>query len=308
MDKDAREAPRATIGIPTRNGERTLRYALRSACQQDYPNLEIVVSENDSQDRTYEIAAEFAAEDDRIRIIRQTESLKALENFRAVWRAGKGKYFVWLADDDLLEKDFVTRCVATLEANPEAVLTFGELIAFSDYEEMSDAVPYPLYDFATKGQPGWRRLIKARDGGYEVKGLFLREALENYGWYEHTVSPDWPLLTYFMMFGEVVVSPGALSYTGSALPESGEDRARTQSFSTIERFPTATLSWRCGLAARDAATAKGRRRFPLLDAALTFVSLIWLNRRSIVQRASSEASVKIQRLRGKDAGGPRVDL
>lgn len=279
------DRPLVTVGIPTRNGERTLRYAIRSACAQDYPNLEVVISENASDDATASIASGFSAEDTRVRVIRQSQPLTMLHNHRAVWEAGRGKYFVWLADDDLIGETFVSRCVEAMEARPEAVLAFGELVAFTDYEGMSDAAVWPHVGFGTEGQSRWKRLWKDRHSGYEIKGLFRRDVFEGYGWYDHTVSPDWPLLTYLMLAGEVIEVPDATAYTGSHLPESGADRARTQSFSKVERFPTATLSWRCGLAARDAARTQGQWSWVVLDAAMTFLSLLWVNRRSLVQRA-----------------------
>ncbi len=285
MTPQPKDLPLVTVGIPTRNGARTLRYAIRSACAQDYPNLEIVVSDNASDDETAEIAAGFTSQDQRVRVIRQRTPLTMLQNHRAVWKEGRGKYFVWLADDDLLGERFVSSCVPPMEASPDAVLAFGQVIAFTDYQGMTDAVVWPHRGFATEGKSRWHRLWKDRHSGYEIKGLFRREVFDSYGWYEHTVSPDWPLLTYLMLVGEVIEVPGAAAYTGSYLPESGEDRARTQSFSRIERFPTAKLSWRCGLAARDAAIRRGERSFVPVDAAITFFSLLWVNRRSLLTRA-----------------------
>lgn len=297
MSPSEQELPLVTVGIPTRNGERTLRYALRSACDQDYPNLEIVVSDNASDDDTSSIAGEFASVDPRVRVVTQERPLTMLQNHRAVWRESRARYFVWLADDDLIERSFVSHCVAALERVPDGVLAFGKVIAFSDYEGMGDAVLWPHVGFATRGQSRWRRLWRDRHSGYEVKGLFRREVFEDYGWYDHTVSPDWPLLTYLMLVGEVIDVPDATTYTGSYLPESGADRARIQSFSTIERFPTVTLSWRCGLAAHDAERRRGEKSWVLLDAAVTFLSLLWVNRRSLLPRAIEQGKGKLRRAR-----------
>lgn len=290
------DLPPVTVGIPTRNGARTLRYALRSACDQDYPNLEIVVSDNASEDDTPSVAAEFASKDPRVRVVTHENPLTMLQNHRAVWRESRARYFVWLADDDLIGARFVSRCVEAMEAAPGAVLAFGKLIAFTDYEGMTDAVVWPHFGFATNGQNRWWRLWRNRHSGYEIKGLFRREVLDSYGWYDHTVSPDWPLLTYLMLAGEVIDVPEATAYTGSHLPESGADRARTQSFSTVERFPTATLSWRCGLAARDAARRRGDKNFVVLDAVVTFLSLLWVNRRSLLPRAIEPMKERLRTL------------
>ncbi len=288
--------PLVSIGIPTRNRARTLPLAIHSAQRQHYPNLEIVVSDNASDDTTPDILAAVANEDERVRYVRQSRPLTSLQNHRAVWREAKGAYFAWLADDDLLDPEFVPRLIAALEAAPHAVLAFGDIVAFTDYEGLSDAVPFPYYDFATNEQPAWRRLWKNRHGGYEMKGLFRREVLEGFGWYDHTVSPDWPLVTYLMLSGEIIKVPGATMYNGSTEPKSGSDRAREQSFSEIERFPTARVSWRSGLAARDAAARLGRRRWVPLDAAITFASLLWVNRHELVPNAIAPIRERLRSL------------
>ena len=277
--------PLTTIGVPTRNGALTLKHALESACDQDYPNLEIVISDNASEDATHDIAARFGDSDSRIRIIRQVKPLTMLQNHRAVWNEGRGKYFVWLADDDRLDRSFISTCVSALEADPQAVLAFGDVVAFTDYVSMSDADLLPFYDFTTRGQSRWRRLAKNRHSGYEIKGVLRRDILEGFGWHEHTVSPDWPLLTYLMLSGEIVSAPGARLCSGYPVPKTGSDRAHDQSFSAIERFPTAKLSWRCGLAALEASKMQGRRGRVLVDAGITFASLLWFNKRAILNQA-----------------------
>jgi glycosyltransferase involved in cell wall biosynthesis len=49
--------PLVSILIPTYNGERFLRPALRSALEQSYKNIEVVVADDASTDRTAEILA-----------------------------------------------------------------------------------------------------------------------------------------------------------------------------------------------------------------------------------------------------------
>jgi glycosyltransferase involved in cell wall biosynthesis len=49
------EQPLVSICIPAFNGEKTVQVTLNSVLQQDYPNCEIVVSDNHSTDATCEI-------------------------------------------------------------------------------------------------------------------------------------------------------------------------------------------------------------------------------------------------------------
>ncbi|MBK8523305.1 MAG: glycosyltransferase family 2 protein [Betaproteobacteria bacterium] len=126
-DNQAAALPLVTIGMPIRNGDPYFERALASVLAQDYPNLEIVVSDNGSTDGTAEILARAAATDPRIRVFRQSEMLTAFDNFAWVLRQARGLYFMWAAHDDLRPANYVSSLVASLQAYPEAVLAFGDL-------------------------------------------------------------------------------------------------------------------------------------------------------------------------------------
>lgn len=63
------EFPLVTAIIPAKDEEHSLPDCLASVLAQEYPNLEILVVNDRSTDRTAEIAAEFAARDSRLRVI-----------------------------------------------------------------------------------------------------------------------------------------------------------------------------------------------------------------------------------------------
>ena len=60
------DPPLVTAIIPAKDEEGTLAECLASVCAQSYPNLEIIVVDDRSTDRTGAIAREFAAADPRI--------------------------------------------------------------------------------------------------------------------------------------------------------------------------------------------------------------------------------------------------
>jgi len=65
--------PRVTVIIPAKDEEANLPTCLASVCAQTYPNLEILVVNDRSTDRTGEIAREFAAKDGRVQVMTMTE-------------------------------------------------------------------------------------------------------------------------------------------------------------------------------------------------------------------------------------------
>jgi hypothetical protein len=114
--------PLITIGMPLYNAESHLAEALDSLLAQDYPNLEVVISDNASSDATESICRTYAARDTRISYQRSERNLGAVWNFNRVFELGRGKYFMWAAHDDVRAPQYISRCTAELEADPQAVL------------------------------------------------------------------------------------------------------------------------------------------------------------------------------------------
>ena len=62
-------APRVSLGVPLYNAERYLETCLDALLAQDYADFEIIISDNASTDRTWEICQRYAARDPRIRLV-----------------------------------------------------------------------------------------------------------------------------------------------------------------------------------------------------------------------------------------------
>lgn len=124
-----------TIGLPCFNGERYLKIALDSIRAQDHEPLEIIVADNASTDGSVEIAREAAAQDDRVTVLLSDRNHGAAWNYNRLVDAARGTYFKWAAHDDVCEPTLVSSCVATLEANPGAVVAYPQdLIIDADGE------------------------------------------------------------------------------------------------------------------------------------------------------------------------------
>ncbi len=107
--------PLVSIGLPVRNGERYVGEAVRSVLDQQYDRLELVISDNASDDGTEEICRQFARSDPRVRYHRQPQNIGLVPNFNAVLHLARGTYFKWIGDDDWLTPTYVTRCVEVLD-------------------------------------------------------------------------------------------------------------------------------------------------------------------------------------------------
>lgn len=110
------------IGMPVHNGDAFLSVALESLLAQTYRDFTVLVSDNASTDSTKEICAAFSRRDARILYHRHERNLGAAPNFNYCVRQANGKYFKWMAHDDICLPTYLERCVAVLEADPSVVL------------------------------------------------------------------------------------------------------------------------------------------------------------------------------------------
>lgn len=119
--------PLVSIGIPTFNRESTIGRAIESVLSQNYPNLEVLISDNASLDATQTTCERYVAADSRVRYWRQANNLGPTPNFEFVLRQARGEFFMWLGDDDWLGPGFIERCVAELLKYPDVAIVGGEV-------------------------------------------------------------------------------------------------------------------------------------------------------------------------------------
>ena len=117
----ARRAPLVSIMIPTYNRPRYFRETLESARAQTYPNIEIIVCDNSTDERTAELMQVY--EDDvRIRYVRNRAARTKAENFMPFERLAQGEYLQWCMDDDILLPDKITRMMDAFLREPGITL------------------------------------------------------------------------------------------------------------------------------------------------------------------------------------------
>ena len=261
------ENPLVSIGVPVRNGAPYIDEALSLLINQTYKNIEIIISDNGSQDETAAICKKYTDADPRVVYCRQDTALTALENFRFVLERSTGMYFLWAAHDDRRSLNYVDALVKKGLANPTASLIFSEAAVFNDFENWRTAPALSSYAFACSLREGyWTNILNRRyilSGYLHIYGLILRQALVDYGWFEIEVGADRPLLFYLSCRGDFVKADGATFYCYKPVKKkSVAQRAKDTSGHTVRPFPRVRLACACGRAGALANVREGRlRRF-----------------------------------------------
>jgi glycosyltransferase involved in cell wall biosynthesis len=119
--------PLVSIGIPTYNGARRIGATLMAIQNQEYSNLEVIISDNCSSDNTEAICTELSKKNKAIHYFRQKENIGIIPNFEFVLSKASGDFFMWVADDDSLEEGILNKYVDFLVLHSGYSLVAGKI-------------------------------------------------------------------------------------------------------------------------------------------------------------------------------------
>tara|TARA_B100000929_G_scaffold188682_1_gene149407 strand:+ start:6525 stop:7490 length:966 start_codon:yes stop_codon:yes gene_type:complete len=128
--------PLVSIMIPTYGQDQYIEQTVKTALSQDYPNVEIIISDDCSPDDTQKICVKLAKDDARIKYFRNSKNLGRVKNYNeTLYNRVKGEYVLNLDGDDLLIDDhFISEAVFTIQKhnkiNKENVLFYTACKAF----------------------------------------------------------------------------------------------------------------------------------------------------------------------------------
>ena len=117
--------PKVSVVIPVYNGEATIRTTLETVVGQDFADMEIIAVDDGSIDRSAEILRSFL----EVRVFRQQNQGVSAARNKGIQLA-KGDYIAFIDQDDIWEKNKISRQVEIAEAS-------GESYVFSDFYRFS---------------------------------------------------------------------------------------------------------------------------------------------------------------------------
>lgn len=140
------QEPLVSVIMPVYNGERFIAESIESVLNQTHRNLELIILNNGSTDRTGEILAGYVRRDARVRVLFHPEPLghagEAASNMAT--RHAKGVYIAKLDADDLAVPERLARQVAFLQVNPAIFLVGSYLEVINEKGQKIGVRTYPL--------------------------------------------------------------------------------------------------------------------------------------------------------------------
>lgn len=135
--------PLVSVIVPAYNEEQFLGECLDSVLAQTYENWDLTVVNNQSKDRTLEIATRYARREPRIRVLTTPEFYPQLRNFNFAMRqiSPASKYCKVVQGDTWIFPDCLRHMVAAAEAHPSVGVVSS--LWLTSTRVMANSLPYP---------------------------------------------------------------------------------------------------------------------------------------------------------------------
>lgn len=165
-----------SVVIPTKNEQDVIGRPIKSVKKQIYQNIEIILVDNNSSDKTQEIARRLGA-----KVYDFGPERSAQRNFGA--KKAKGDYLLFLDADMELSKDVIEECVNLIERDAKiGAVTILEESRAKNFWEKAKAFERSFYNIAG-------------DEITDAARFFKRQVFEKLGGYDETITgpEDWDL-------------------------------------------------------------------------------------------------------------------
>lgn len=113
--------PLVSIGLPVYNGEEYLNHCLESLINQTYTNIEIIICDDNSEDKTEIICKKYTDLNFNINFCKNSKRLGVIPNMIRTLQLSKGKYFVWASQDDVWDKNFIKKLLESSLKNQSII-------------------------------------------------------------------------------------------------------------------------------------------------------------------------------------------
>lgn len=166
--------PLVSVVIPVHNGEKYIKESIDSCLDQTYKNIEIIVVDDKSEDRTLKILKGYG---EKITVI-PVEKQNGLGNVINIGiRKSKGKYIARMDADDIMYPTRIEKQVQYLESNPNCVAVGGQIDIIDENSTVMGHREYSIDDRDIKKnrflfQPFAHPAVTLRKSTVEDIGLY----------------------------------------------------------------------------------------------------------------------------------------
>jgi glycosyltransferase involved in cell wall biosynthesis len=115
--------PKVSIVIPVYNREELVKKAIESAINQTYQNIEIIIIDNNSNDKTYDVVKSYELNNKQIKVFKNDENIGPVNNWIEGIKKASGEYIKILFSDDWISGDYIEKTVIHFDENVGLIFT-----------------------------------------------------------------------------------------------------------------------------------------------------------------------------------------
>ncbi|REC43897.1 glycosyltransferase family 2 protein [Chryseobacterium sp. 5_R23647] len=187
--------PLVSIIIITMNHEKFIEQACISAISQTYPNIEIIFLDNNSNDKTFEIAQKVLSQSAiKHKILKNTESFGISKNLNILVSNTNGEFISILSGDDWYTKNSVEEKIKYFKENPNTdfVLTDGYKY-YQEKDQLTDAYSQKEKEYITQNISNFFHDNITENKTVNVGTFVKKEILIKYPFDENVNTEDWDM-------------------------------------------------------------------------------------------------------------------
>ncbi len=143
-----------SIITPTYNSAKFIAETIQSVQNQSYNNWEMIIVDDKSVDNTTTIIAQFASQDQRIKLFQMTSNSGPAKARNVGIANANGKYMTFLDADDLWFTDFIENSIDTIK---KTAVPF----VFSSYNRSNENLEFIYSDFIVPQQVNYTDILKS---------------------------------------------------------------------------------------------------------------------------------------------------
>lgn len=197
--------PLVSVVVITYNSGKYILETLESIKEQTYPNIELIISDDNSKDNTISICQEWTKKNSsrfkNIQIITYPTNTGIPSNCNRGYRAAQGDWIKGIAGDDALEKECISQYIEFINNHPQASVCHSKQHCYNDTFSINSLnpqkeikIPYCLRTVSPNSQKQF--LYLGLTNSICAPTVFIKKSLfDSVGGYDETIPmcEDYPM-------------------------------------------------------------------------------------------------------------------
>jgi biofilm PGA synthesis N-glycosyltransferase PgaC len=208
-----RRQPLVSVIVPGYNEENTIPSTIASIYEQTYQNLEIIIVNDGSTDRTGEVCRKLAKKDPRVRFFQQDERSGKASACNLALNFCRGEFIIHVDSDTSFHRDSFVEILKKF-SDPQVGLVGGNILVRNSPENLLTRLQdleYLISISMGRQLQAWAGILHVSGGAFTA---FRTEAIRKFGGWDVGPGEDADITVMVRKLGfKVAFAPKAIAYT-----------------------------------------------------------------------------------------------